>query len=192
MLASWKEYEDGFIGHVADAAGIPTTVQRFGGDFGQYEFPTQEWMHEHVQDIDHLTPVLYFHGKGVSRTDWQWTMWRWLMNAYNLADWRAMVEALGENNCAGVSWHANAFPVSYFPGNFWWATAGFISQLTPVQEYIDQFTECISKKNTNGFSRRHAAECWINSRCNANPRIFGPPQSRMWDHHWWTHPDCEQ
>ncbi|MCE5310453.1 MAG: hypothetical protein LLG20_22680 [Acidobacteriales bacterium] len=187
-----KEHEDGFIRHVAEAAGIDAAIRRFGGDFSMFEFPTQEWMHQHVQGIDHSTPVLYFHGKGVSRNDWQWTMWRWLMNAYCLAEWRDMVASLANHNCAGVSWHANAFPVSYFPGNFWWATAGFISQLTEIPDYVVQFTDCITKHNTHGFTKRHAAECWINSRCNANPCIFGPQESRMWDHRWWTAAESQQ
>jgi SAM-dependent methyltransferase len=183
------EHEDGFIAHVAKAAGLRVNIRRFGPDFGQFEFPTQRWMHEVCSQLDPGTPVLYFHGKGVSNTAWQWTMWRWLMNAYCLTKWREMVRSLDVHNCAGVSWMPFCYPASAFPGTFWWTTAGFVAHLTPLDDYLEQFMACISQHNPLGFGYRHAAETWINSRVDVNPCIFGPPESRLWDHSWWTAPE---
>jgi hypothetical protein len=145
-----KEDEIGFIYHVATTYGLAFETRWFGEDFTQYEFPTQEWMHTVSKELDADTPMLYFHGKGVSKNVWQWTMWRWVMNAFNLTRWRDMVEALGTHNCAGFSWVPRGFPVSFFPGTFWWATAGHVAQLTPYPEYRRQFDECLSQKNTCG------------------------------------------
>lgn len=181
-------WEDGFLAHVAEGYGLDVEVRHFGGDFQQFEFPTLAWMQEVAGTLPAEVPMLYFHGKGVSRTDWQWTMWRWLMGAYCLAGWCEMVAALDAKNCAGVSWVASGFPVAYIPGNFWWSTAGFVQHLTPFAEYVRQFSECIRSKNPHRFTVRHAAECWLNSRCDADPHVFGPQESRMWDHRWWTHP----
>ena len=185
-----QEFEDGFIARVADTLGLKFDIRHFGGDMHQFEFPTLAWCHEFCQSSPER-PILYFHGKAVSNTRWQWTMWRWIMNAYNLNQWKTMAAVLRDHNCAGVSWHANAFPVSYFPGNFWWARSSFVRQFTEINEYVRQFEECISRKNTHGFTKRHAAECWINSRMNADPYIAGPQDSRFWDHVWWTAPESE-
>ena len=186
-----QQYEDGFISRVANAIGLSCEIRTFGSDMRQYEFPTLRWCHQFCQEAPD-GPVLYFHCKAVSNTSWPWVMWRWLMNALNLADWRRATDALQRHNCAGASWHANAFPVSYFPGNFWWARVSFVRQLTALDDYIKQFEDCIRHRNPHGFSRRHAAECWINSRKNAQPFIAGPPASRFWDHKWWTSREAEE
>lgn len=178
-------YEDGFIRRLADTSGLNVEIRCFGGDLSQYEFPTLDWMHQFCQRTADR-PVLYFHVKGCSKAYWAWTMWRWIMNAYNLMGWKDSCEKLSNHNCAGFSWHASGFPVSYFPGNFWWARSSFVKQLTPFYTYVTEFANCISKRNPNRFTKRHAAECWINSRCNANPFIWGPEQSRLWDERWWT------
>lgn len=188
-----QQFEDGFISRVAGALGLNFEIRHFGGDMHQFEFPTLAWCHEYCQTSPER-PILYFHGKAVTNTRWQWLMWRWIMNAYNLTHWRSMVAALTDKNCAGVSWH-NGFPVGYFPGNFWWARSSFIREFTEIPEYIRQFEECLRSQNPNRFTTRHAAECWINSRMAANPFIAGPPESRFWDHAWWTaeenEPWCE-
>ena len=160
----------------------------------QYEFPTQRWMHEVAGTLPPETPMLYFHGKSVSKTSWPWIMWRWLMNAYCLAGWRESIEALDEYNCAGVSWcpQHRGMPTAYFPGTFWWASAGFVSHLTPVDEYVQQFEAWRKHHPPSGFGTRHAAETWFNSRVDAAPKVWGPPASRFWDPAWWTAPENEE
>ena len=183
------QWEDGYIAHVAKAAGLDVEIRHFGVDFNQYEFPTQQWMHTECHKLDPNIPVLYFHGKGVSRHSWVTTMWRWLMNAYNLVDWKVMSECVGsEFNCAGVSWVSSGYPSAYIPGNFWWSTAGYISHLTPVYEYASQFVDCLAKCNPHKFQKRHAAEMWFNSRLDAQPLVVGPQRSQLWSHDWWTDP----
>lgn len=185
-----QPFEDGFIRRVAETNKLDFEVRHFGSDMAQFEFPTLAWCHEYCQ-VTQDRPVLYFHGKAVTNTRWQWTMWRWIMNAYNLTQWKTMTTVLRDHNCSGVSWHGNAFPVGYFPGNFWWARASFIREFTEINDYILQFEDCLRHRNPQGFTRRHAAECWINSRMNADPFVAGPAQSRFWDHSWWTDPSSE-
>lgn len=180
------EYEEGFIYHVAKSCSLDAEIRHFGTRLDQFEFPTQRWMHEVCQGLDPDTPVAYFHSKSVTGPSWPRTLWRWLMNAYVLTHWRTMVESLKHHNCAGVSWMTHCFPASCFPGTFWWATARFVAQLTPVDDYYNQFCQCIANHNPTGFTPRHSAEVWVNSRLNANPRVFGPGDSRFWDHAWWS------
>lgn len=180
------EYEDGFIYHVARSCGLDAEIRHLGTRLDQFEFPTQQWMHEACQSLDPATPVAYFHSKSVTSPSWSRILWRWLMNAYVITHWRTMVEALKYHNCAGVSWMPHCFPSSCFPGTFWWSTAGFVAQLTPVGEFLDQFRECTKFRDPNGKQNRLAAEHWVNSRINANPRVFGPGESRFWDSAWWS------
>lgn len=179
------QHEDGFIRRVADVCNLDVDIHHFGSDLAQYEFPTLELM-QRAARISPDRAMLYIHTKGCSKPYWVWTMWRWIMNSYAIHHWKSSAANLRRHNCAGFSWHASGFPVSYFPGNFWWARSSFIKQLTPIYQYVGEFADCISKKNPNGFTKRHAAECWINSRMNANPFIWGPEQSRLWDEQWWT------
>lgn len=182
------KFEDGFIRRIADVCSLDAEIRHFGPELQQFEFPTLSWMHQYCQTAADR-PVLYFHSKGCSKPTWVWTMWRWIMNAYALMGWEESTTRLRRNNCSGFSWHASGFPSSYFPGNFWWARSSFVKQLTEFRRYVTEFSDCIAKKNPNGFTKRHAAECWINSRLNANPFIYGPDQSRLWDETWWTHKD---
>lgn len=183
-------FEDGFIRRVAEAIGIDYELRLFGSDMSQFEFPTLRWCHQYCQDADDGA-VLYFHGKSVTNTKWQWVMWRWLMNAYNLIGWERMVESLGEHNCAGVSWVGNSSPAPHFPGNFWWARASFVKQLTPVDDYRVQYVDWARAYAPawRAASPRHAAEYWFNSRVNAAPFVAGPDASRFWDHAWWAAPE---
>ena len=185
------KFEDGFIRHVALAEGLEVEVRTFGTALDQFEFPTLEWMHEWSRAAPD-SPVLYVHVKGCSKPYWEWTMWRWIMNAHAITRWRESIDKLSLNNCVGYSWHATGFPASYFPGNFWWARTSFVRQLTPVQQYKSEFEQCIATKNPNRFTVRHAAECWINSRTNARPGIWGPEQSRLWDTTWWVGKDQKE
>ncbi len=179
------KYEDGFIRRIADVCGINVEVEHFGTDLAEYEFPTLAWMHSKAHSTSDR-PMLYIHSKGCSKPYWVWTMWRWIMNAHCISNWKENIGKLKTHNCVGFSWHGSGFPVAYFPGNFWWARSSFVKQLTAVRQYVEEFSDCIAKKNPNGFTKRHAAECWINSRKNANPFIWGPEQSRLWDERWWT------
>ena len=180
------EYEDGFIYHVAHTLGLSIEVRHFGSNLQEFEIPTQRWMQQKCASLDPETPVLYFHTKGVSNPSWISTMWRWLMNAWCLTKWERMVQSLSMgHNCAGVSWSRGGFPAPYFPGNFWWTTAGFVNQLTPIDDYVIQFVDCITHCNPHSLGYRHAAEVWVNSRLNANPCVFGPYDALLCDHAWW-------
>jgi hypothetical protein len=123
-----------------------------------FEQVTLTRLHEWSGTADETTPVLYCHSKGSFRVADYTREWRRAMTAACVSRWRQCTAALENADAVGLHWlTADAFPgyidVPFFGGNFWWATAGYLASLTPVEA-----------DDVN----RYDAEKWIGT---GNPRV---------------------
>lgn len=104
--------------------------------------------------------ILYFHSKGMSRTNHlnsQW--WRLYMEHYLIREWKKCIRFLDKYDCAGASYFEDTYVGFYphFSGNFWWANSNYIKKLD---------TSYLSQEN------RQKTEFWICSNFNENkPKI---------------------
>lgn len=95
-----------------------------------YERPTLLKLHECCVLNPEDTLVLYLHSKGVTHSGDRLanvTDWCMLMEYFLIERWQDCVVALQDHDVCGVNWRTN--PVPHFSGNFWWATAKYISRL---------------------------------------------------------------
>ena len=116
--------------------------------------PLREWS----TVADPATPVLYCHSKGSFQAAPYNRDWRQAMTVACIEKWHACVTALETADAVGLHWlTADAFPghidTPFFGGNFWWATAGYLATLEPVE--VDDVN-------------RYEAERWIGT---GNPRV---------------------
>jgi hypothetical protein len=116
-----------------------------------FEQVTLAALHMWCQDADPEIPVFYGHTKGAFSNHPVAAPWRRAMTAVCVARWRDRVADLAAVDAAGLHWLTpEAFPgyVSspFFGGNFWWATAGYLASLAPVDP---------------GDVNRYSAESWV-------------------------------
>lgn len=127
------------------------------------EIPTlqllYEWLPHHPG-----WKVCYFHGKGASHADAP-HRWRHCLERAVLWRWRECVLALDAVDSAGAHWMQNAQGQSFWGGNFWWATASYLSQLPAPGQF-------------NPTAGRWAAELWV-SNLTQTPQVL----DLMADHH---------
>lgn len=131
-----------------------------------YERPTLLCLHELCQSHPDAL-VLYLHTKGVSRVKDQMIVcindWSRYMEYYAIERWQDCVEALKENDACGVNWRD--YPSWHFSGNFWWASAKYISTLPNFidTDYLDPEmwiglnfpkVKCFQESNTNHYKDR--------------------------------------
>lgn len=106
-----------------------------------YEQVTLKVLHQWVKEQDPGTPVLYMHTKGSYTVDAVNDRWRRSMTHELLTKWPARLEDIEGHDAVGSFW---ATPDNFFAkpplqgpcfaGNFWWARAGFLAGLPPVEE----------------------------------------------------------
>lgn len=96
-----------------------------------YERPTLLQLHALCKSSPKNTLVLYLHTKGVSHRGSvpnPYIMdWSCYMEYFAVDRWRDCVVSLQDHDVCGVNWRTHPFP--HFSGNFWWATAGYITTL---------------------------------------------------------------
>jgi hypothetical protein len=132
------------------------------------EVPTLKWLRSRLPDLSGRA-IGYFHMKGIShhhstRSQLQVDRWRNTMENVVIRRWRDCVAKLQLGyESSGVLWH-RAFNGHYWAGNFWWATAEFLSTLPPLEA------------NGQIASGRFEAEVWI-GRGPRLPRVFNFPGS---------------
>lgn len=98
-------------------------------DTSLYERPTLLCLHQ-VCVSNPNALVLYLHTKGVSKKDLNEIAnindWSRYMEYFAIERWKDCVKALKEHDACGVNWFNDP---PHFSGNFWWATARYISTL---------------------------------------------------------------
>ena len=117
-----------------------------------YEMVTLHALHQFAKAAHPGTPVLYAHGKGsFGRGEFR-DRWRQAMITRAVADWRHCVNSLHSHDAVGCHWLTREeFPgkigqPGVFGGNFWWANAGYLAGLPPIDPF---------------GTARHAAEGWV-------------------------------
>lgn len=105
-----------------------------------FEQPTIKIMHERAKHTDPAQPILYCHTKGAFQDTPFNRAWRRGMTARLVGFWPACVTALGKYDLIGSHWLTHEeFPKTItngnpmFAGNFWWARAGYLASLPPVE-----------------------------------------------------------
>ncbi len=117
-----------------------------------FEMVTLNVMHQWAKAADPRTAVLYCHSKGAFQATRGNCLWRRAMTARLVSEWQERVNDLHSHDAVGMHWLTNAenpdkiFQPGIFGGNFWWATAGYIASLPPL--------------DPQGTSR-YAAEGWV-------------------------------
>ena len=88
--------------------------------------------------------ILYIHSKGVSRYEVDTVVaWRRYLEYFVIKKWKSCISILDNYDCVGTEWGlsntlgetCNYLP--HYSGNFWWATANYISKLDPNYIYDD-------------------------------------------------------
>ena len=116
--------------------------------------------------------VLYIHTKGISyadhpRLEYNKNRWRLYLEYYNIFNWRKNVELLQTYDCVGTEHWPDAWlqkkyiNAPHYAGNFWWATASYISKLDSNYLYDPKI---------NGIeAARYKSEFWIGT---GNPKFY--------------------
>jgi hypothetical protein len=170
------------IGLVGDAENRLTALdalQKWGADLDWgiiaqadegYEQVTISAMHQKAKLLPPETPILYAHTKGAYQDTpfnraWRRSMETFLIGDGDLVTWRMCAAALENYDLVGSHWLTHdEFPVTVtngkpmFGGNFWWATAGYLAKLPPVEG-----------GNPNLGYNRYKAEEWIGG---GNPKVL--------------------
>jgi hypothetical protein len=139
-----------------------------------YEFKTLESLYNFCSSHqDHK--VLYFHTKGVSeRGDKQGiTDWRNLMTYCCIDNYKLCIKELDTVDVAGANWFGT-YKYPHFAGNFWWATASYISKLQPPPKTDDRFEAefwvatgkpkgcCIHSSGINHYNEPYPSNKYVN------------------------------
>lgn len=98
----------------------------------QYERPTLNALHKFCGGQLNPTQVLYLHTKGVTQGgNLNVSDWSNYMEYFAIDRWQDCVTALQTHDVCGVNWIESTDPhvPNHFSGNFWWATARYVSSL---------------------------------------------------------------
>lgn len=105
-----------------------------------YEMITLEELHGFCQTADPDTPVYYAHTKGAMNLSPYTIAWRKSMDIRCTWEWSERVADLQTVDAAGCHWLTHAdWPGKIDPrrpmfgGNFWWANAGYLAKLPPLE-----------------------------------------------------------
>lgn len=159
LLSAATEFYVGVNGGDADTCAVSMMAPEKANIIenpmeGCGELPTlfnlQQWLPTHED-----WHVLYFHTKGALHhggTKLTWASWRHCMANVVIWNWQMCVKDLNEGfDCAGAHWmtrekYPNIVGTPYFGGNFWWATAKYLSTLPTLSPF---------------GPNRYEAEAWI-------------------------------
>jgi hypothetical protein len=119
-----------------------------------FEMVTLDALHEFAKDdsTDPATPVMYAHGKGSFQGGAFADAWRRNMTRHVVGRWKHCVNSLHTVDAVGCHWLTRGeypekiFQPGIFGGNFWWANAGYLARLAPIDPH---------------GANRYAAEGWV-------------------------------
>jgi hypothetical protein len=135
------------------AGFIPTKIAAAASD--GWENVTLGALRRNLGDMDDDDVVLYAHTKGSAARSELNDEWRRSMTYWNITRWHDAVTALKDHDSYGCMWVTDG-PTSFWGGNFWWATAGYLRTLDEVDT-----------------TSRYHSEIWIGSKApstfDANP-----------------------
>ena len=130
-----------------------------------FEQPTIDAMHRVAKDADPATPVLYTHTKGAFQDTPFNRAWRRSMEDTLIGFWQAIQVTLQSHDMVGLHWLTpEEFPETItnghpmFGGNMWWARAGYLASLPPVEGGVPGMPQ-----------NRYKAEEWHGQK---NPKIL--------------------
>lgn len=110
--------------------------------------------------------ILYYHSKGMTKSDIFISNWREVLNYYVVQNWRKCIECLDEGYdvCAMADlYHDNNLTVS---GNFFWANSSYVQTLSNpsnIKEYASRLWEPMNLDANGAVQTRLAYELWIRS-----------------------------
>ena len=131
-----------------------------------YEQVTLQALHEFAKTEPPERPILYTHTKGAYQDTpfnraWRRGMEELLIGGDGATFWMAAAKALENYDLVGLHWLTHdEFPETVtngkpmFGGNMWWATAGYLAKLPPVEG-----------GNPNLGYNRFKAEEWVGQGC---------------------------
>lgn len=130
----------------------------YNGSLDQFEFPTlnklKDYCKNNINDY-----VLYIHTKGISDPDNLCISdWRNYMTYFLIEKYKECFLTLENFETCGVDYHLEPSP--HYSGNFWWAKASHINNLS---EFIDMPTI---------LTERHKAEFWVASKSNQHKSLW--------------------
>ncbi len=181
-------HADGFIHHMLEGHELNGTVENFGPDASQFEFPTLRMLHKAAKESP-LDQFLYFHTKGVSKLNhWLTCNWRWYLNAFTLGQLANLLPELGLHDLAGVCW-GNHFNIgAHIPGNFWMARGDYLVTLPEIDDHLqaaEAWLELPEIKRYPFLGLRHAAENWVGQNA---PKVHdcAHEAAPIWDYDYWV------
>lgn len=145
------------------------------------EANTLEMMWKFCRDFPDYK-VLYFHTKGVTR-DQDYpdrplktvsTAWRHYMEYFCIDKWKQCIQELETHDTCGVQIKHKAayntltpeeyveYDVTFYDGNFWWATAKYINTLDPQYMYTNDMPWLRGKSETWIGTGKPKAKCLYN------------------------------
>lgn len=121
----------------------------------------------HLREYKAEAKILYFHTKGVSRSDHRENIhdWRKYMEYFNIEQWQQCVELLDNYDTVGVDLRKGVEqgrPYKAYAGNFWWINSNVLPRL-PILSPHDRmnaefwFTDiglrmyCMHQSNINNY-----------------------------------------
>lgn len=78
--------------------------------------------------------ILYIHSKGVSNKSTSQTYWRNIMMYYMVSNWKSCVDLLQRGFLTVGIMYNPCRIIKHYSGNFWWASASYLSQLKPIEK----------------------------------------------------------
>ena len=110
-----------------------------------FEQVTIDVMHDWCKWAAEDVPVYYAHTKGALHAGGMNRDWRMAMDELLVGGWRECVKSLHTYDAVGCHWlthekypeHINPRK-PMFGGNFWWANAGYLAKLDPVEGGFDR------------------------------------------------------
>ncbi len=135
---------------LAGVLELETEIVRTDENTFEYHTLSLLWSDAHRARYE---KCLYLHTKGVTSASPTYTKWRHIMLDALVCAWRDRLRDLEAHDIVGC------FFLDYWPclaGNFWWATADWIRELTAPQKSSDRF----------------AFEKWVCTGQNRTPRLL--------------------
>ncbi len=175
------EIHVGLVGDLKNRFDVLDLIEKLGGDLEWYvdaeadegyEQVTIQAMHEFAKTAPADQPILYCHTKSAYQDTpfnraWRRSMTRHLVGFDDVATWKFAVSELAADRYDLVACHwltHEEFPVTVSEGkpmpggNFWWATAGYLAGLPPVEG-----------GDPNMGYNRYKAEEWVGKN---SPRVL--------------------
>lgn len=182
--------EQWYIQRVADSRGL--SVVFLPNQPGRGESPVMEAIQRSVRDNPDIN-ILYFHTKGAGNPNsWRHVMWRWMMNAYVLAQWENALATLVDGNYDWVGTQNFGPPLIHCAGGMWLATTSYLRTLPDFPTYYSTFLENVPHR-PHWLERRHADEMWLGT--GQEPRYYDlmNPNTVELSNHWsWCeHPEAQ-